>query len=94
MATATWNGAVVAESDSTVVVEGNHYFPAESLNLDYFTENEHRTVCPWKGSASYFDLVVDGEVNPAAAWTYPEPSMAAAPIKDHVAFYGSVDVRV
>lgn len=92
MATARWNGVVVAESDSTVIVEGNHYFPPDSISKDYFITNDSSTVCPWKGTASYYDLVVDGQVNSAAAWTYADPSSAAASIKDHVAFYGSVDI--
>ena len=93
MVTAVWNNTVIAESDETVVVEGNHYFPPESIRREHLRPNDRTTVCPWKGTASYYDLVVDGEVNSAAAWTYQEPSDAAAAIKDHVAFYGSVDVR-
>ena len=92
MPTAIWNGAVVAESDETVIVEGNHYFPPASLTAEYFVPNDRTTVCPWKGVASYYDLQVDGEVNQAAAWTYPTPKDAAAAIKDHVAFYGSVTI--
>ena len=92
MPTAIWNGVVVAESDETVIVEGNHYFPPASLTTEYFVPNDRTTVCPWKGVASYYDLQVDGEVNQAAAWTYPTPKDAAAAIKDHVAFYGSVTI--
>jgi len=92
MVTARWNGVVVAESDSTVIVEGNLYFPPDSISKDHFITNDRTTVCPWKGTASYYDLVVDGQVNSAAAWTYADPSSAAASIKDHVAFYGSVDI--
>ena len=93
MATATWNGAVLATSDSTVVVEGNHYFPPDSINDEYFSEIDRTTKCPWKGTASYYDVVVEGERNAAAAWTYRSPKTAADSIKDHVAFYGSVRVE-
>ena len=89
---ATWNGAVLAESDDTVVVEGNHYFPPGSVNLEYFRESETHTVCPWKGTASYYDVVVNGEVNGDAAWYYPQPKDAAKQIKDHVAFWRGVKV--
>lgn len=90
---ATWNGAVLAESDATIVVEGNHYFPRESLAPEHFEPSDHRTVCPWKGDASYFDVVVDGQVNPNAAWTYEAPKAAAAEIKGHVAFWKGVVVE-
>jgi uncharacterized protein (DUF427 family) len=93
MATATWNGAVLAESDDTVVVEGNHYFPPEAVNWDHFTANSSSSVCPWKGVASYYDVEVDGEVNRSAAWYYAEPSPAAAEIKDHIAFWRGVKVE-
>ena len=92
MATATWNGVVIAESDETVIVEGNHYFPPASINNEYFEEVDRTTICPWKGTASYYDLVVAGERNTAAAWTYPSPKPAAEEIRDHVAFYPSVSV--
>lgn len=92
MAQAIWNGAVLAESDETVVVEGNHYFPPDSVNREYFVDSARHTTCAWKGVASYFDLEVDGERNPNAAWYYPSPSAAAADIKDHVAFYRSVRI--
>ena len=75
---ATWNGAVIAESDDTVVVEGNHYFPESSLKREYVTFSNHRTSCPWKGQAHYYSLMVDGDVNPDSVWYYPEPSEAAA----------------
>jgi len=75
---ATWNGAVLAESDDTVVVEGNQYFPPESVNREYFRASETHTVCPWKGTASYYDVVVNGEVNGDAAWYYPDGSFVAA----------------
>ena len=92
MATATWNGVVLAESDDTVVVEGNHYFPIDAVNLDYFTQSEARTVCPWKGVASYYDIEVEGQVNEGAAFFYPEPKPAAADIRDRVAFWKGVVV--
>ena len=84
---AVWNGAVLAQSDRTVVVEGNHYFPPQDVHREFFAGSEDHTVCPWKGTASYYDVVVDGDRNPGAAWYYPEPKDAAAEIKDHVAFY-------
>lgn len=89
---AIWNGAVLAESDDTVVVEGNHYFPAESMKSEHFQPSETSTICPWKGTASYYDVVVDGEINGDAAWYYPEPKDAAKEIKDHVAFWKGVEV--
>ena len=89
---ATWNGQVLAESDSTVVVEGNHYFPADSLNREFFKDSSQQTVCPWKGTASYYDVEVDGQSNPGAAWYYPEPKQAAAEIKGRVAFWRGVEV--
>lgn len=92
MPKATWNGVVLAESDDTVVVEGNHYFPPESVNREYFEVVDRTTVCPWKGTASYYDIVVGDEANRSAAWTYRQPSEAAAEIKDHIAFYPSVSV--
>lgn len=93
MIRAIWNGAVVAESPETVVVEGNHYFPADSLNREFFTGSSTHTVCSWKGTASYYNLVVDGAENPDAAWFYPEPKPAASEIKDRVAFWKGVRVE-
>jgi uncharacterized protein (DUF427 family) len=90
---AIWNGAVLAESDNTQVVEGNHYFPPDSMNWEYFQENSHHSICPWKGQASYYDLVVDDQVNRSAAWYYPTPSKAARTIRDHVAFWHGVKVQ-
>jgi uncharacterized protein (DUF427 family) len=90
---ATWNGATIAESENTVVVEGNHYFPPESVNKKYFQPSNKHTTCPWKGEASYQNVVVDGQVNKDAAWFYPEPKPAAAEIKDHVAFWRGVNVE-
>jgi uncharacterized protein (DUF427 family) len=90
---AVWNGTVLAGSDRTVVVEGNHYFPPEDVNTEYLESSSKHTACPWKGTASYYDVVVDGERNRAAAWYYPKPSQAAAKIKDHVAFWHGGKVK-
>jgi uncharacterized protein (DUF427 family) len=92
MVKATWNEAVLAESDRTRVVEGNHYFPPDSINWEHFSESQHTTVCPWKGVASYYDIEVGGRLNRRAAWTYREPSGAAAKIKGYVAFWHGVEV--
>ena len=93
MQQAIWNGVAIAESDKTVVVEGNHYFPPDSIKEEYFVNSEAHTVCPWKGKASYYDIFVDGEVNKRAAWYYPNPSYGAKKIRDYVAFWGGVRVR-
>lgn len=93
MIRAIWNGAVLAEADETVVVEGNHYFPADSLNREFFTGSSTHTVCSWKGTASYYTVVVNGAENPDAAWFYPEPKPAASEIKDRVAFWKGVRVE-
>lgn len=92
MAKASWNGAMLAESERFEVVEGNVYFPPEALHRDHFRESDTRTVCPWKGVASYYDVVVDGKVNRDAAWYYPEPSQAAENIRGLVAFWKGVEV--
>ncbi len=92
MQKATWNDVILAESDKTVKLEGNQYFPQDSLNQDYFKESDYQTVCPWKGRASYYDIIVDGAVNKNAAWYYPEPSSAAQQIEEHVAFWNGVKV--
>jgi uncharacterized protein (DUF427 family) len=89
---ATWHGTTLAESDATVVVEGNHYFPPESVNAEYFSDSPTHSTCPWKGEASYKTIAVDGETNADAAWYYPEPKEAAAEIKDHYAFWKGVEV--
>ena len=81
---ATWNGVIIAESDDTVVVEGNHYFPESSLKREYVSFSNHRTSCPWKGQAHYYSLFVNGDLNENAVWTYPEPSAAAAQINGRV----------
>ena len=90
---ATWKGAVLAESDDTVVVEGNHYFPADSIKREHFRESETHTVCPWKGTASYYDVVVGDVVNPDAAWYYPEAKEAAKQVEGRVAFWRGVRVE-
>lgn len=89
---AEWNGKVIAESDETVVVEGNHYFPPGSVSREHLLPSSTTTVCPWKGTAHYHHLVVDGQENRDAAWYYPSPKEAAAEIKDHVAFWRGVRV--
>ncbi|MGH2851652.1 MAG: DUF427 domain-containing protein [Solirubrobacteraceae bacterium] len=89
---AIWNGAVLAESDDTVVVEGNHYFPEESLDASFFEDSSTHTLCPWKGEASYKTVVVDGERNADAAWYYPAPLEAAEHVRDRYAFWNGVEV--
>jgi uncharacterized protein (DUF427 family) len=89
---AVWNGVVVAESDDTVVVEGNHYFPESALHRDYFTFSNHKTTCAWKGQASYLSLLVNGEMNTDAAWFYADPKPEAEEIKGRVAFWKGVKV--
>ncbi|WP_158883009.1 DUF427 domain-containing protein [Rhodanobacter sp. L36] len=90
---AIWHDAVLAESDDTVIVEGNHYFPVASLRREHFRSSDHHTVCPWKGKASYFDVVVGGDVNANAAWYYPQPKEAAMQIRDRVAFWRGVEIK-
>jgi uncharacterized protein (DUF427 family) len=90
---ASWNDGVIASSDDIVTVEGNAYFPAESLSADCFRPSDHRSVCGWKGEAHYYDVVVDGRVNANAAWFYPDPKPAAAEIKGRVAFWKGVTVN-
>jgi uncharacterized protein (DUF427 family) len=92
MARATWNGVVIAESDQYEMVEGNVYFPPEAVNRACLQASETHTVCPWKGTASYYDVVVDGQTNADAAWYYPDPFDAAVNIRDHVAFWKGVEV--
>jgi len=89
---AIWKGAVVAESSQTVLLEGNHYFPSDSVNKQYFIESDHHTTCPYKGLASYYSLKVNDEINSNAAWYYPEPKSQVKQIKDHVAFWKGVKV--
>ena len=92
MVTAMWNGAVLAESDETMVVEGNHYFPASSVAAEHLTPSGRTSICPWKGAASYYDVAVGDAVNPGAVWYYPQPTRAAKEIAGHVAFWRGVDV--
>ncbi len=89
---AIWNGETIASSDDTVVVDGNHYFPADSLERRYMRESDTTSICPWKGTASYYDVLVADEVNSDAAWFYPEPKEAAEQIRGHVAFWRGVEV--
>ena len=89
---AIWNGAVIAQSDDTVLVEGNHYFPASSLNRDYVHFSNHSSSCAWKGKASYYSLMVNGEMNTDAAWYYADPKAEAESIRDRVAFWKGVKV--
>ncbi len=90
---AIWNDVVLAESDDTVVVEGNHYFPRKALREEYFSNSSTRSTCPWKGEASYLNVVVDGKENPDAAWYYPQPEAEAEHITDRVAFWRGVTVQ-
>jgi uncharacterized protein (DUF427 family) len=90
---AIWNGTVVAESDDTVVVEGNHYFPADSVDASLLRESATTSICPWKGTASYWSLEVDGRTNPDAVWFYPEPKDAAQQIRGRMAFWKGVTVE-
>ena len=92
MPTAIWNGKVIAECEQFETVEGNVYFPRIALKPEFFHENSHTTICPWKGTASYFDVMVDGKVNQNAAWYYPTPKEAASNIKGYVAFWKGVEV--
>ena len=89
---AVWNGVTLAESDDTIVVEGNHYFPSDSVHGEYFEDSATHTTCSWKGEASYYHVIVEGKENPDAAWFYPSPKDAAAQIKDYVAFWKGVEV--
>ena len=92
MVKAVWNGKVIAQSDDTVVVEGNHYFPRDAVSSEFLVESQKQTGCPWKGTANYFSLNVDGQQNPDAAWYYPEPKSAAKEVKRRVAFWHGVQV--
>ncbi|MCC6803533.1 MAG: DUF427 domain-containing protein [Anaerolineae bacterium] len=93
MAKAIWNGAVLAESDQTIVVEGNHYFPPDAINRTYFRPSDMHTTCHWKGLASYYNVEVDGKINPNAAWYYPTPKDAARQITGYIAFWKGVRVE-
>ncbi|MBA3898372.1 MAG: DUF427 domain-containing protein [Sphingomonadaceae bacterium] len=92
MAKAVWNGATIAESDDTVIVEGNHYFPCASVDVSTLRDSATTSVCPWKGTAHYHSIIVDGAGNRDAAWYYPDPKPAAAEIKDRIAFWKGVEV--
>ncbi|MCA9927385.1 MAG: DUF427 domain-containing protein [Anaerolineales bacterium] len=93
MMKAVWNGTVLAESDDTIVVEGNHYFPPNAINKGFFKTSSQTSVCPWKGTASYYDISVGGQVNKGAAWYYPNPKPAAEEIAGYVAFWKGVKVE-
>lgn len=93
MVKAFWNNVVVAESDQTELVEGNHYFPPDAIKSEYFQDSATTTVCGWKGTANYYDLVVNGESNPGAAWFYADPKPDAANIKGHIAFWKGVKIE-
>ncbi len=89
---AIWNDVTLAESDETISIEGNHYFPPESVKKEYFKQSDYHTTCPWKGEASYYNIVAGEEVNNDSAWFYPEPKEAAKEIKNYVAFWKGVEV--
>lgn len=93
MPKAVWNNAVLAESDKTILVEGNHYFPPDAIHPEYFSSSTTHTVCSWKGTASYYDVSVDGQVNKDAAWFYPTPKDAASRIAGYIAFWHGVQVK-
>lgn len=90
---AIWNDTVIAESDETIVIEMNHYFPPEAVKQEFIRKSEHHTICPWKGQASYYDIVVDGQTNQNAAWYYSDPKADAEMIKGYVAFWKGVKVE-
>lgn len=92
MVQARWNGVTIADSDETIVIEGNHYFPPEAIKWDLLEATSKISVCPWKGTASYFTVKAGGALNPNAAWTYRDPKPQAEPIRDYVAFWAGVDV--
>ena len=92
MPKAIWNGTVLAESDETIEIEGNQYFPPDSVNRQFLEDSNTQSTCPWKGKASYYHIIVNNERNPDAAWYYPAPSDAAAQIKNHVAFWKGVEI--
>ena len=93
MVTATWNDVVLAQSGDTITIEGNHYFPADAIAAEYFKKSSHTSTCPWKGTANYYDIEVDGQINKQAAWYYAEPKKAAEEIKGYVAFWKGVQVK-
>jgi uncharacterized protein (DUF427 family) len=89
---ATWNNTVIAESDATIIVEGNHYFPPDAVKMEFFEESDLHTTCPWKGVASYYTINIGNQKNENAAWYYPDPKEKAHHIRNYVAFYGSVEI--
>ena len=93
MPTATWNGVAIATSEQTIIIEGNHYFPPDSVDEQYLRPSDVTSVCPWKGTASYVDVVVDNDINPAAGWFYPEPHEKALAIKGYFAFWRGVTIQ-
>ncbi len=93
MIKAVWKDKVLAESNETIVVEGNHYFPPEAVKKDFLEDSDSHTTCPWKGLASYYNIVVEGEINKDAAWYYPDPKPAASKIKNYIAFWKGVEVN-
>ena len=93
MPKAVWNGTVIAESDDTIFVEGNHYFPRDKLNEEFFSASDLQSRCPWKGMSGYFDVTVGGELNPSAAWFYDDPKPAATDITGRVAFWRGVQIE-
>jgi uncharacterized protein (DUF427 family) len=93
MVQARWNGLTIADSDETIVIEGNHYFPPSSIDWNLLKSTSETTICPWKGMAGYFTISVNGALNPNAAWTYADPKPEAERIRDYVAFWRGVDVR-
>lgn len=93
MAKAIWENTVLAESDRTIEVEGNQYFPPDAIRQEFLKPNDHHTTCPWKGLARYYDVEIDGKKNSSAAWYYPDPKPAAKQIKDYVAFWRGVRIE-
>ena len=90
---AVWNNKIIAKSDETIIIEGNHYFPPNSINKEYLEESSQTTVCPWKVTAAYYNIEVDGKSNRDSAWYYPNPSEAAKEIKDYIAFWKGVEIK-
>lgn len=88
----SWKGQLLAESNDTIVIENNHYFPPSSINKQFYIKSETTTICPWKGTASYYSIVVNNELNKDAAWYYPNPKEAATEIKDYIAFWNDVEI--
>lgn len=93
MPRAVWNGVVIAESETTEVVDGDHYFPPDAVKREFLVDSETKSTCPWKGTASYYHVAVDGDINTDAAFCYPDPSAAAENIRDHVAFWKGVKIE-